>query len=135
VITGSSAVQAIVTQDADAGDFPDAPPASNPRRMPVANRLETTMVTDRRGTATASTRLTEFFSDAGIALVPAPISQAAVARRAWQLCGRGDHRARLNAAYCFAYALGSLPMRLPGKRASPCCSRVTISRRPASSPH
>jgi ribonuclease VapC len=78
---------------------------AEPRRISVSNWLEASMVVDRRGNALAANWLEEFMQNAGIEMVPVSVSQVAIARRAWQMFGRGVHPAKLNYGDCFAYAL------------------------------
>ena len=63
------------------------------------------MVVDRRGNAIAANWFDEFMKNVQIELVPVSVSQAAIARHAWRVFGRGVHPARLNYGDCFAYAL------------------------------
>jgi ribonuclease VapC len=105
VIIDSSAILAIFLQEYDGRRYLKAVMDAEPRRISVSNWLETSMVVDRRGNALAANWLEEFMQNAGIELVPVSVSQAAIARRAWQMFGRGVHRAKLNYGDCFAYAL------------------------------
>lgn len=105
MIVDSSAVLAIVLREPDGRRYLDAVLDAVPRRMSVSNWLETTMVVDRRGNDLAATWFEDFMQNAEIELMPVSISQAAIARRAWRVFGRGSHPARLNYGDCFAYAL------------------------------
>jgi ribonuclease VapC len=105
VIVDSSAILAILLGEPDRLRYVDAIVENTPRRMSVANWLETTMVVDRKGTALSISRFEDFVHDAEIELVPVSISQAGLARTAWRTFGRGNHPARLNYGDCFAYAL------------------------------
>jgi ribonuclease VapC len=105
VILDSSAILAIVLGEPDRFRFVDAMLEAAPRRMSVANWLETTMVVDRRGGALSVGRFEDFVRDAEIELIPVSLSQATIARLAWRTFGRGAHPARLNFGDCFAYAL------------------------------
>jgi ribonuclease VapC len=105
VILDSSAILAIVLGEPDRFRFVDALLEAVPRRMSVANWLEATMVVDRKGGALSVSRFEDFMHDAQIELMPVSVSQAAIARHAWRLFGRGNHPARLNYGDCFAYAL------------------------------
>ena len=105
MIIDSSAVLAIVLEEADQERFVDAIVDAPLRRMSVSNWLEATMVVDRRGTPFAADRLEEFIRDAKIELMPVSVTQGELARRAWRTFGRGLHPARLNYGDCFAYAL------------------------------
>jgi ribonuclease VapC len=105
VIIDSSAVLAVFLQEADGRRYLNAIMDADARRMSVSNWLEASMVVDRRGNALAANWLEEFMRTARIELMPVSVSQATIARRAWQMFGRGIHPARLNYGDCFAYAL------------------------------
>ncbi len=105
MIIDSSAVLAVFLQEPDGRRYLRAIMDADARRMSVSNWLEASMVVDRRGNALAANWLEEFIRTARIELMPVSISQAAIARRAWQMFGRGAHAARLNFGDCFAYAL------------------------------
>ena len=105
MIIDSSAVLAICLQEPDGRRYLRAVMDADPRRMSVSNWLEASMVVDRRGNGIAANWLEDFVRSAGIELMPVSIAQATIARRAWQLFGRGAHPARLNYGDCFAYAL------------------------------
>ncbi len=105
MIVDSSAILAIMLQEPDSDAYLDAVMTAPVRRMSVANWLEATMVVDGRGTDNAIARFEEFMDGARIELVPVSLGQATIARRAWRVYGRGNHRARLNYGDCFAYAL------------------------------
>lgn len=105
MIIDSSAVLAIFLQESDGRRYLRAVMDADSRRMSVSNWLEATMVVDRRGNDLAVNWLEDFMHDAQIELMPVSVSQAAIARRAWRIFGRGVHPARLNYGDCFAYAL------------------------------
>jgi ribonuclease VapC len=105
MIVDSSAVLAIMLSEQDSEAYLDALLSVGPRRMSVANWLETAMVIDRRGTTAAASGFEEFMRDADIEVMPVTASQGTLARAAWQRYGRGNHPAKLNYGDCFAYAL------------------------------
>lgn len=105
MIVDSSAILAIMLQEPDSDAYLDAVLTAPARRMSVANWLETTMVVDGRGTDNAVAQFEAFMDGARIELVPVSVGQAMIARRAWRVYGRGNHKAKLNFGDCFAYAL------------------------------
>jgi len=105
VIIDSSALLTVVLREPERERYLDAMLNANSRRMSVANWFESSMVIDSRGSPTASSRFEEVIRLLQLELEPVSGSQAELARRAWQLFGRGNHRARLNFGDCFAYAL------------------------------
>ena len=96
---------AIVLRERDGRRYLRAILEDQPRLMSVSNWFEATMVIDRRGNALAISRLEAFIRRAKVELMPVSLTQATIARRAWQMFGRGAHPAKLNFGDCFAYAL------------------------------
>ena len=105
MIIDSSAILTIVLGEPDRFRYVEALLEGAPRRMSVANWLESTMVVDRRGSALSISHFEEFMRDAAIECMPVSVSQASIARLAWRTFGRGVHPAQLNYGDCFAYAL------------------------------
>ncbi|MGE0222477.1 MAG: type II toxin-antitoxin system VapC family toxin [Acetobacteraceae bacterium] len=105
MIIDSSAILAILLQETDHDTYLRAIAFTHPRRMSVANWLETTMVIDSRASPGTVARFEAFMDDAQIERVPVSVSQGDIARRAWRMYGRGHHPACLNYGDCFAYAL------------------------------
>lgn len=105
MIIDSSALLTVVLREPERERYLNAMLNANPRRMSVANWFESSMVVDSRGNPTASSRFEEVVRLLQLELEPVSGAQAELARRAWQLFGKGNHRARLNYGDCFAYAL------------------------------
>jgi ribonuclease VapC len=106
VIVDSSALVAIVTQEATA-DACLAPLMSAPiRRLSAGNYLETAIVLSRVKDDAYSAEFDELIALAEIVVEPVTVEQAQIAREAHRRYGRGSrHRAHLNFGDCFAYAL------------------------------
>jgi ribonuclease VapC len=74
-------------------------------RMSTANYLEAAIVIDANKDDVLSDRLDAVITHFDIQLVPVSHHHVRVARHAYRLYGKGNHRARLNFGDCFAYAL------------------------------
>ena len=105
MIVDTSAVLAVLFREPDAQQFEEAIAAVSTRRMSVANLLEASIVTERRGGAVARDDLDRLLNRFGIEPEPVTIEQLEAARRAWRRFGKGNHPAGLNFGDCFAYAL------------------------------
>jgi ribonuclease VapC len=106
VIIDSSALIAILFEEAEADACAHAIESFSPRRMSAANFLEVAIVVDGRRDPVASRRMDELVRAAKIVIEPVDFEQARIAREAYRDFGRGSgHPARLNFGDCFAYAL------------------------------
>ncbi len=105
MIVDTSAILAILFREPDAQRFEEAIAAVSTRRMSVANLLEASIVSERRGGAVARDDLDRLLNRFGIEPVPVTTEQLEAARRVWRRFGRGNRPAGLNFGDCFAYAL------------------------------
>ena len=105
MIVDTSALLAVLYQEADAEWFVSALVAAPTRRMSAANCLEVAISIDAHGDAEASRQLDHFIRQAGIEIAVVTPEQAQIARQAYQDFGKGRHKAGLNFGDCFAYAL------------------------------
>ena len=105
MIVDTSAILAVLFREPDAKIYEEAIAAVPTRRMSVANLLEASIVSERRGGAVAGDDLDRILERFGIEPVPVTTEQLAAARRAWRRFGKGNHPAALNFGDCFAYAL------------------------------
>lgn len=105
MIVDTSAIIAILFDEADTDRYDRAIVAAPVCRMSVANFLEATLVLEGREGVGAGHAFDAFVEEAEIELVPVTVEQAHAARRAWRRFGRGNHPAALNFGDCFAYAL------------------------------
>lgn len=108
MIVDSSAVLAILYDEADAKEYAEAIIDSPISRMSAANFLEAAINIDSNGDATASRQLDALIRRAEIKIEPVTYEQAQIARQAYQDFGKGRHPAGLNFGDCFAYALSQL---------------------------
>ena len=105
MIVDTSAIIAILFDEADADRYDRAIVAAPICRMSVANFLEATLVLESREGIGAGHDFDAYIERAAIELVPITVEQARAARRAWRRFGRGNHPASLNFGDCFSYAL------------------------------
>ncbi len=108
MIIDTSALVAIVREEAERRDFQRLIEDDDAPRMSAASLLELFIVTDGRGDAATSRRLDQLIEAFGILIEPVTEAQVRIARQAYRDYGRGSgHPARLNFGDCFAYALAS----------------------------
>ena len=105
MIVDTSAIIAILFNEADADRYDRAIVAAPICRMSVANFLEATIVLESREGIGAGHAFDAYVEEAAVELVAVTTEQAQAARQAWRRFGRGNHPAALNFGDCFAYAL------------------------------
>ena len=106
MIIDTSALVAILKDEADAGAILAAIRSGHPRRISAASYVELGAVVDRGNDPVQSRRLDELMARMAISIEPVTEAQARIAREAYRDFGKGSgHRAGLNFGDCFAYAL------------------------------
>jgi ribonuclease VapC len=106
MIIDTSALLAILRDEAEAQSCARAIEQAVVRRMSAANMLEAAIVIDASGDPVASRRLDELIGVAEIIIEPVTAEQAQIGRLAYRDFGRGSgHPAQLNFGDCFSYAL------------------------------
>lgn len=105
MIVDSSAIVAVLMEEADAPFFEGKLATSPISQISTATYVELINVVDRRASERGVQALDRLFDRAGIELVPFDIEQAHWARHARLTYGVGRHPANLNFGDCFAYAL------------------------------
>jgi ribonuclease VapC len=106
MIIDTSALTAIVRDEAERTSFEQAISAARQPRISAANYLELAIVVDARRDPHSSRRMDDYIQVAGIVIEPVTERQARIAREAYRDYGRASgHPARLNFGDCFAYAL------------------------------
>jgi ribonuclease VapC len=105
VIIDTSAVLAILFQEADAPKYAQVIASAEVSRMSTANYLEAAINIDHRGDREASRQLDVFIERAQIHIEAVTFEQVRIARQAYLDYGKGHHPAGLNFGDVFAYAL------------------------------
>lgn len=105
MIIDTSALLAIVFDEADGPELLRLVVEAPIRLMSSANALEGWIVVDRHANPSKAPPLDELIKTLGIDIEPVTIAQARLARAAYKTYGKGNHPAGLNYSDCFAYAL------------------------------
>jgi ribonuclease VapC len=105
MVLDTSALLAVLFDEADAERFRVAIEQDETRMVSAATLLETTIVAEARKGEAAGRELELLVQKAGMTAVPVDNDQIAEARRGWRRFGKGRHAANLNYGDLFAYAL------------------------------
>ena len=105
MILDSSALLAVILNEADEARYLEAMIDAPALRMSAGNWLESTIVVDRLKKTAVIRRLDDLKAALRIEIVPVTEEAADWGRIAHTAFGRGNHPARLNYGDCFAYAL------------------------------
>ena len=105
MIVDSSAIVAILGNEAEADDLEESLMETPMRRLSAVSYVEVAIVIDSRRDPVLSRGLDDFLRDTQIVIEPVTVQQARIAREAYRDFGKGRHRAGLNLGDCFAYAL------------------------------
>jgi len=106
VIIDTSALIAILRDEAEARACANAIAGTKIRRVSAVNYVEAAVVIDGSRNPIASRRFDDLFRQAQLVVEPVTEAQARLAREAYRDFGKGSgHPARLNFGDCFAYAL------------------------------
>jgi ribonuclease VapC len=108
VVIDSSALLAIVLNEAERSAFVTMIEHAPRRLISAATRLEASIVLLKRSGETAVLWLDEFLERAGIVTESVDVAQVAAAVNAYRRFGKGRHPAGLNFGDCFAYALAAV---------------------------
>ena len=105
MIIDTSAMLAILFQEADAPKYAQVIASAEVCRMSTANYLEAAINIDHRGDREASRQLDVFIERAQIHIEAVTFEQVRIARQVYLDYGKGHHPAGLNFGDVFAYAL------------------------------
>ena len=117
MIIDSSAIIAVLLDEANAADIARAIEASSQRLLSAANLLEASIVIASRKGEAGGRELDLLIYRAAIEIVAVDQDQAELARIAWRRFGKGRYPTGLNYGDCFAYALAKtrqLPLLFHG---------------------
>ena len=106
MIIDTSAIVAILREEAEARRFAEVIEAAPVRRISAATYVEIGAVIDGARDPVASRLVDDLLAAAQIVIEPVSPAQARIAREAYRDFGKGSgHAAGLNFGDCFAYAL------------------------------
>jgi ribonuclease VapC len=106
VIVDTSAIVAVLRDEAGAMVYSSLIAASPVTRMSAATYVELSIVIDGLQDARLAGAMDKYLEESGVRIEPLTEKQAVIARTAYQRFGKGSgHPARLNMGDCFAYAL------------------------------
>jgi len=105
IVIDSSALVAILRDEAERRPFIDAIVDHGEPRLSAATYVEASMAMELRLGDRGGREIDVLIEDVGMAIVPVDQVQATIARAAFRRFGKGRHRAALNFGDCFVYAL------------------------------
>ncbi|WP_366929757.1 type II toxin-antitoxin system VapC family toxin [uncultured Thiodictyon sp.] len=105
MVVDTSAVIAVLLEEADAPRYAVALSQATELRMAAPTWLETAMIATARCRGDGFRELSAFLNFVGIEVVPMDAALAQIAYDGWARFGKGRHPASLNYGDCFAYAL------------------------------
>jgi ribonuclease VapC len=108
MIVDTSALLAVLQDDADRRSFNEAIEAADSVALSVASFVETSIAIEARHGADGLRALDRFIERAGIVVAGVDLEQGKLARDAFSRFGKGRHAAALNFGDCFAYALAKV---------------------------
>jgi ribonuclease VapC len=118
MVIDTSAIIAVLLNEANAANIAQAIEAASPRLLSAANLLEASVVIESRKGEAGGRELDLLLYRSAIEIVAVDQDQAEIARLAWRRFGKGRHPAGLNYGDCFAYALAKsrrLPLLFQGE--------------------
>ena len=117
IVIDTSALFAIAVAEPERSEFIDLIDARGPAICSAVTYLETVMVLTGRSHRVEKQRIDDLLNVFTIDIVPIDRAIAEAAVDAFERFGKGRHRARLNLADCFSYALAKsrdLPLLFKG---------------------
>jgi ribonuclease VapC len=106
MIVDTSAMIAILKNEAESDAFSEAIQAAKIVRISAASYLETSILVDRYRNPILRARMETILENPGMQVEPVTLEQARIARQAYRDYGKGSgHPAQLNFGDCFSYAL------------------------------
>jgi len=108
IVVDSSALIAILLNEAEKAEFTAAILAADGVQMGAPNFLETSMVAEALQGESGCRDLDRLSASVGLDVVPFDSTHIESARDAFRRFGKGRHRASLNFGDCCAYALAKL---------------------------
>ena len=121
MVIDSSAIIAVLLNEANAAQIAEAIDSGSQRLLSAASLLEASIVIESRKGEAAGRELDLLIYRAAIEVVAVDQDQVEIARIAWRRYGKGRHPAGLNYGDCFSYALArsrGLPLLFQGEEFS-----------------
>lgn len=112
MILDSSALIAILLEEAEGARFGQIVEESDIIRLSAAGYVEVSIVLERSKDEILKQMLDDFLAEFKVRIEPVTADQARLARQAFRSFGKGRHPAGLNYGDCFTYALAKT-MREP----------------------
>ena len=113
MIVDTSAIIAVLLDEPEGARMTTAMLSEPPVRMSAAAYVECAVVADHRSKPATRAKFDQILEELGVETVAVTPEQAAIAREAYRVYGRGSgHPAQLNLGDCFSYALAA-DMREP----------------------
>jgi len=108
IVVDTSVRVAILREEEDAAEWIDVFDQTSKSQMSVVSYVETSMVIYGRARDTDPGEITNLIEALQIEVVPVSLEQGETAVAAFLRYGKGRHRASLNLADCFSYALAKV---------------------------
>jgi ribonuclease VapC len=108
IVVDTSVLVAILREEADAADWIDLFDRTSKSLMSIVSYVETSMVVYGRAGDTDPNEVTDLIEALRIEVLPVSLDQGEAAVAAFLRYGKGRHRAALNLADCFSYALAKV---------------------------
>ena len=108
IVVDTSVLVAILREEADAADLIDVFNRTSKSLMSVVSYVETSIVIFGRARDTDPNEITDLIEALQIEILPVSLEQGEAAVAAFLRYGKGRHRAGLNLADCFSYALAKV---------------------------
>ena len=108
IVVDTSVRVAILREEEDAAEWIDVFDQTSKSQMSVVSYVETSMVIYGRARDTDPGEITDLIEALQIEVVPVSLEQGETAVAAFPRYGKGRHRASLNLADCFSYALAKV---------------------------
>jgi ribonuclease VapC len=108
IVVDTSVVVAILREEDDAATWIDLFDQSSKSIMSVVSFVETNMVICGRDRETVPGEVSDLLDSLRIEIAPVSLEQGEAAVAAFLSYGKGRHRAALNIADCFSYALAKV---------------------------
>jgi ribonuclease VapC len=108
MVLDTSALLAVLQDEAERRSFNEAIEAADSVALSVASFVETSIVIEARHGAEGLRALDRFIERSGIVVAGVDLEQGRAARDAFSRFGKGRHAASLNFGDCFSYALATV---------------------------